>query len=1050
MKGFLFLGFLMAVSCVPMRGMKSYDNYSVLRVIPHDRESLVEMHKFELSHPELDFWKKSSMVDMPVDIMVSPGEKSRILEELHQAGFHPGVIIPNVQSLIEDQKLAPKGSRMAWDAYQSVDSIYEWLDTLPSLYPGIVSQQTIGTSYMGMDLKLVRFNKNPGQQKMAAFIDANIHAREWITSATLTWIMNELLTNPAYERILDEYDLHFFPVFNPDGLEWSQTNDRLWRKTRSDHGTTCRGVDGNRNFGFHWNEGGSSSNSCAETYHGPNSFSETETSAMAEYIESNMAEFDFKLYLNVHSYSQLVLLPWGYTNTHPSDYTDLIDVAHIMESALEERYNTQYTSGSVPDVLYIASGGTFDWTKGAAGIKYSYGIELRDRGTWGFLLPPSQIIPSGEETLDGIVALLDAIYEWLDTLQSLYPDIVTQQTIGSSYLDKDLKLIRFNKNSGQPKMAAFIDARNFLVSHADIHAREWITSAALTWIMNELLTNPTYERILDEYDLHFLPVVNPDGLEYTQTDLSMPRMLCRGSAVSTRFVLSVVAEGGSSNDKCSEVYHGPNPFSDVETIALSDYILENMPRVDFKLYLSIHSFSQLILLPWGFTETHPDDYEELVNIASGGSIDWTKGDAGIKYSYAFELRDTGFWGFLLPADQIVPSGEETLDGIVALLDAIYDWLDSLPFLYPDVVSNQTIGSSYLGKDLKLVRFNKESGQPKMAAFIDASIHPREWITLAALTWIMNELLTNPAHERILDEYDLHFLPIVNPDGLEYTESIVSSCREFPSACFHFSFGSVDRLWRKTVSYYGSPFGCIGADANRNFDFHWNARSRDCGGQECFVRVKISCVHWFLSSAVAEGGSSEDMCSDMYHGPTPASEAETAALSDYILDNMSQFDFKLFLNLHSFAQLVLFPWSFSETHTDDYDELVRFSSSEFVNAQHHMHVSGYKCVMFLFVQMEVADILASALEERHGTEFISGTAPDTLYEVAGFLAIAVIASGTSIDWAKGVAGIKYSYGIEMRDTGVWGLLLPPDQIIPSGEETLDGLIALLDAVRERSL
>ena len=86
-------------------------------------------------------------------------------------------------------------------------------------------------------------------------------------------------------------------------------------------------------------------------------------------------------------------------------------------------------------------------------------------------------------------------------------------------------------------------------------------------------------------------------------------------AVSTGFVSCVIAEGGSSSNMCDETYHGPNPFSELETTALSNYIMNNMPQMDFKLYLSIHSYSQLILLPWGFTETHPEDYDELVSFS---------------------------------------------------------------------------------------------------------------------------------------------------------------------------------------------------------------------------------------------------------------------------------------------------------------------------------------------------------------------------------------------------------------------------------------------------
>ena len=66
--------------------------------------------------------------------------------------------------------------------------------------------------------------------------------------------------------------------------------------------------------------------------------------------------------------------------------------------ALTAMYGTEYTIGCIPCLLYPASGGSLDYALGEGGIKYSFGMELRDTGTFGFLLPPSQILPTSEET----------------------------------------------------------------------------------------------------------------------------------------------------------------------------------------------------------------------------------------------------------------------------------------------------------------------------------------------------------------------------------------------------------------------------------------------------------------------------------------------------------------------------------------------------------------------------------------------------------------------------------------------------------------------------
>ena len=68
-------------------------------------------------------------------------------------------------------------------------------------------------------------------------------------------------------------------------------------------------------------------------------------------------------------------------------------------------YGTQYKHGNIGSTIYLASGSSADWTYDVANIVYSYGVELRDEGQYGFLLPPDQIIPSGIETFEAIKAM---------------------------------------------------------------------------------------------------------------------------------------------------------------------------------------------------------------------------------------------------------------------------------------------------------------------------------------------------------------------------------------------------------------------------------------------------------------------------------------------------------------------------------------------------------------------------------------------------------------------------------------------------------------------
>lgn len=210
------------------------------------------------------------------------------------------------------------------------------------------------------------------------------------------------------------------PVSNPDGYEWTHTQDRMWRKTRSRSGTgwdlVCRGTDPNRNFGFHWNEAGASSHPCSDIYAGRQAFSEPETKAMSEYI---MKIRDQAIaYISLHSYSQLILTPWGWTKDLPDAYPDQERVALSAATALNSMYHTQYKIGSSTNVLYAAAGGSDDWAHGTAGIKYSYTIELRDTGDHGFVLPKEQIVETGDETF---AAILDMAHNF-GIERGLYPE----------------------------------------------------------------------------------------------------------------------------------------------------------------------------------------------------------------------------------------------------------------------------------------------------------------------------------------------------------------------------------------------------------------------------------------------------------------------------------------------------------------------------------------------------------------------------------------------------------------------------------------------------
>lgn len=198
-------------------------------------------------------------------------------------------------------------------------------------------------------------------------------------------------------KLLDRMNFYVLPVFNIDGYIWSWTQNRMWRKNRSKNpGSKCIGTDLNRNFNASWNSFPDTNDPCEETYGGPTAESEKETKAVTDFIRSHLKSI--KGYITMHSYSQMLLFPYGYTSELPPNQEELAKVAKIGTDALSTRYATHYIYGPIASTIYPTSGSSLDWAY-KLGIKHTFAFELRDKGKYGFLLPESQIKSTCKETM---------------------------------------------------------------------------------------------------------------------------------------------------------------------------------------------------------------------------------------------------------------------------------------------------------------------------------------------------------------------------------------------------------------------------------------------------------------------------------------------------------------------------------------------------------------------------------------------------------------------------------------------------------------------------
>lgn len=377
-----------------------YDNYKVMSLLAKSEEQFEALKELEsLGYLYMD---PPTVKDHPVDVVVPPHKFAEIEEIIANFELKSKVVTENLQELIDNEGRSNlRANKMSWTEYHNLETIYEWMEETAEKNPA-ASIFVAGKSYEGRDLKGLKISYRSGNRGI--FMESNIHAREWISSAVSTFIINLLLTsNDSIIRNLAEtIDWYFVPIANPDGFVYTHTKDRMWRKTRAPSSSLCTGADPNRNFGFAWGTGGSSSSPCSDTYMGNAAFSEIETRTLAAYYSTVASEID--MYMDLHSYSQLVMWPFGTEAVGTiENEQEHMQVGGAIKEALARRYNTQYKLGNITQTIYVASGGSIDWVKGEKRTPLVFVYELRDLGRYGFALPADQIIPNALEVADSLV-----------------------------------------------------------------------------------------------------------------------------------------------------------------------------------------------------------------------------------------------------------------------------------------------------------------------------------------------------------------------------------------------------------------------------------------------------------------------------------------------------------------------------------------------------------------------------------------------------------------------------------------------------------------------
>jgi carboxypeptidase T len=299
--------------------------------------------------------------------------------------------------------------------YHTVATLEEDLRRLAEAHPEIAELHEIGRSVEGRPLWALRIGERRGSGRAVAFLGCH-HAREWISVEIPYLLAEHLLDNSSTDPVagwLETGEVWLAPMVNPDGHEHTRTENRLWRKNRRRNPGGSIGVDPNRNYGYMWGTLDISTSSHVpsdETYVGPRAFSEPEVRAVRNLVTRQL----FDGVLSYHSYSQLVLFPWGYTSEpieDEADHAELRTLAERMETLIRGVHGESYTAQQASQ-LYPTAGDTTDWTYGEFDVP-SFTVELRPATAMegGFLLPAAQIQPCWEENRPAALEFIRHVFE---------------------------------------------------------------------------------------------------------------------------------------------------------------------------------------------------------------------------------------------------------------------------------------------------------------------------------------------------------------------------------------------------------------------------------------------------------------------------------------------------------------------------------------------------------------------------------------------------------------------------------------------------------------
>lgn len=414
-----------SASVIPTHGASSspYSGFKVFRIKTHGHAAAIQEKLANITFEQWNHDVKSHM-----DIVLGPDQLAAFAElGLESDVMHADLGVSIVAESVHSSSLWRRqaGNDSSWfDSYHDYEDHVQYLESLRDLFPNNSEIISSGYSYENRSLHGIHLWGAGGPDKPAVLYHGTVHAREWISAAVTEYLTYKLITgyNAGDEdarTALDKYDFYIIPVVNPDGFVYTQTTNRLWRKNRQPGpaaNPSCYGRDINRNWEFAWDADprGSSTNPCSQTYKGESPSDAPETRGLDGLVR-RLRDNDnsngnggggggIKLYIDWHSYGQYILSPFGYKETlYAPELGKWTQAAQLVSDAIRgsDAAAATYTFGPSGATLYPTTGAAPDHVYSIGRAAFSYTIELRDTGRYGFVLPPELIRPVVEEQWAG-------------------------------------------------------------------------------------------------------------------------------------------------------------------------------------------------------------------------------------------------------------------------------------------------------------------------------------------------------------------------------------------------------------------------------------------------------------------------------------------------------------------------------------------------------------------------------------------------------------------------------------------------------------------------